>query len=407
MNNNRAMLVLFLTLLFDLVSFGTVIPLVPLYAEHFGANPSQATMAVAVYSLMQLFFAPVWGSLSDRYGRRPVFLLVLLGTVIAYIFLGIANSFWLLFAARSFAGAMAGNIAIAQAYIADITTPTNRSGGMGRIGAAFGLGFIIGPMIGGILAGAQLQSLNFQLPSFFAAGSSLFALFIALTFLPETLNSKNKANTRTQGQHQHLVNLLKVLQRPQVGLLVFLYFLISFALSGIDATLALWGKREFSWGLQQIGYLFALMGLLNTCVQGGFIGFLSKRFGDIKVLILGMSTVGMGFLVIAFSKSLPLALIATILLGSGTGLSLPTIHSLISRFTTAQQQGKTMGSAEAAAALARILGPTWAGICFMMFGSSSPFLSGTLMILIAIAFTLRMNHNAVVPNTEIDSKPES
>ena len=192
-NNGRAIFVLFLTVFIDLLGFGIILPILPLYAEQFGAEPNEATLLVAIYSLMQFLFAPLWGSFSDRYGRRPILLLTLLGSVIAYTGLGFANSLWILFIARSLAGIMAGNISTAQAYIADITTPTNRSRGMGIIGAAFGLGFILGPAIGGLLIGSDLDNANFHLPSLFAGGLSLLALLCALMLLPESLNSETKA----------------------------------------------------------------------------------------------------------------------------------------------------------------------------------------------------------------------
>ncbi len=163
-NNRRAIFVLFLTVLIDLLGFGIILPILPLYGEQFGAKPNEATLLVAIYSLMQFLFAPLWGRFSDRYGRRPILLLTLFGSVIAYAGLGFANSLWVLFIARSLAGIMSGNIATAQAYIADITTPSNRARGMGVIGAAFGLGFIIGSAIGGLLIGSDSHNANIHLP---------------------------------------------------------------------------------------------------------------------------------------------------------------------------------------------------------------------------------------------------
>lgn len=393
-NNNKAMFVLFLTVFIDLLGFGIVLPILPLYGEQFGAKPSEATLLVAIYSLMQFLFAPLWGSFSDRHGRRPVLLLTLSGSVVAYIGLGFANSLWILFVARSLAGIMAGNIATAQAYIADITTPTNRARGMGIMGAAFGLGFILGPAIGGILTGSDPQNPNFHLPSLFAAGLSLSALLCALTFLPESLNVEIQAKIKAHPQyHKQLLNLLAVLQRPQIRLLVVIYFLVTFAVASMDSTLALWCKQQLNWGPQQVSYLFVFMGIVSTIIQGGCIGPLRKRFGEKKLLVFGISALGLGLLLIGESKSLPLLLAGITLLAGGISLSSPTLNSLISQMTAAEQQGQMLGVANSSSALARIGGPTWAGFSFMVFGSSSPFLCGALVMLVALTLSRQVTKN--------------
>ena len=394
--NGFAMFVIFLTVFIDLLGFGIVLPILPLYAEQCGAKPNEATLLVAIYSLMQFLFAPLWGSFSDRYGRRPVLLLTLSGSVIAYLGLGIANSLWILFVARSLAGVMAGNIATAQAYIADITTPANRARGMGMLGAAFGLGFILGPAIGGILTGSDQQNPNFHLPSLFAAGLSLLALLCALTLLPESLHPDIKAKIKAHPHyHKQLLNLLEVLQRPQLRRLVGIYFLVTFAVASMDSTLALWTKQQLNWGPQQTSYLFAFMGIVSTIIQGGLIGLLRKRFGEIKLLVFGISALGLGLLLISFSKSLPLLFAGITLLAGGISFSSPVLNSLISQMTAAEQQGQTLGVANSSSALARIGGPTWAGFSFMAFGSSSPFLSGALVMLGALTLSLRVTKREI------------
>ncbi|MBH8561519.1 MFS transporter [Nostoc sp. CENA67] len=399
-NNSRAILVLFLTVFIDLLGFGIILPILPLYAEQFGAKPNEATLLIAIYSLMQFLFAPLWGSFSDRYGRRPILLLTLSGSVIAYIGLGIANSLWVLFIVRSLAGMMAGNIATAQAYIADITTPTNRARGMGIIGAAFGLGFILGPAIGGILTGPDLDKANFHLPALFAAGLSLLALLCALTLLPESLNSETKAKIQAHRYHQRRLSLLDLSQRPQFCMLVGIYFLVTFAVAAMDSTLALWSKQQLNWGPQQTSYLFAFMGIVSTIVQGGLIGFLKKHLGEIKLLTLGISALGLGLLLIGFSQSLILLLVATTLVAWGISVSQPILNSVISQITAPEEQGQILGIASSCSALARIGGPTWAGASFMKFGSSAPFLSGSLIMLVALTLSWRVTKNASEPKPE-------
>ncbi|MEH2449096.1 MAG: MFS transporter [Nostoc sp.] len=399
-NNSRAIFVLFLTVFIDLLGFGIILPILPLYAEQFGAKPNEATLLIAIYSLMQFLFAPLWGSFSDRYGRRPILLLTLLGSVIAYTGLSFANSLWILFIARSLAGIMAGNIATAQAYIADITTPINRARGMGIIGAAFGLGFIIGPAIGGLLIGSDADNANFHLPSLFAAGLSLLALLCALMLLPESLNSETKAKIKAYRYRQQRLNLLHLSQRPQFCMLVGIYFLVTFAVAAMDSTLALWSKQQLNWGPQQTSYLFAFMGIVSTIIQGGLIGFLKKHLGEIKLLTLGILGLGLGLLLIGFSQSLILLLVSTALVAWGISVSQPILNSLISQMTPPEEQGQILGIASSCSALARVGGPTWAGASFMKFGSSAPFLSGALVVLVALTLSLRVSKSASESKTE-------
>ncbi|MEH1887256.1 MFS transporter [Nostoc sp.] len=399
-NHSRPIFVLFLTVFIDLLGFGIILPILPLYAEQFGANPNEATLLVAIYSLMQFLFAPLWGRFSDRYGRRPILLLTLFGSVIAYAGLGFANSLWMLFLARSLAGIMAGNISTAQAYIADITTPVNRARGMGIIGAAFGLGFILGPAIGGLLIGSDPNNANFHLPSLFAGGFSLLALLCALMLLPESLNSETKAKIQVHRHRQRRLNLLQLSQRPQFCVLVGIYFLVTFAVAAMDSTLALWSKQQLNWGPQQTSYLFAFMGIVSTIIQGGLIGFLKKHFGEIKLLILGILGLGLGLLLIGFSQSLILLLVATTLVALGISISQPILNSLISQMTAPEEQGQILGIASSCSALARIGGPTWAGVSFMKFGIYAPFLSGTLVMLVALTLSFRVTKNVYEVKTE-------
>ncbi|MEH2331657.1 MFS transporter [Nostoc sp.] len=399
-NNSRAIFVLFLTVFIDLLGFGIILPILPLYAEQFGAKPNEATLLVAIYSLMQFLFAPLWGRFSDRYGRRPILLLTLFGSVIAYAGLDFANSLWILFIARSLAGIMSGNIATAQAYIADITTPANRSRGMGAIGAAFGLGFIFGPAIGGLLIGSDPNNANFHLPSLFAAALSLLAFLCALILLPESLNSETKAKIQVHRHRQRRLNLLQVSQRPQFCVLVGIYFLVTFAVAAMDSTLALWSKQQLNWGPQQASYLFAFMGIVSTIIQGGLIGFLKKQLGENKLLLLGILGLGIGLLLIGFSQSLILLLVATTLLAWGISVSQPILNSLISQLTPPEEQGQILGIASSCSALARIAGPMWAGVSFMKFGSFAPFLSGTLVMIVAFTLSLRVTKSASESKTE-------
>src|SRR5713101_6868462 len=223
--------ILFAIVLTDLIGFGIVIPLLPFYGEHFGASPLVVTLLMSAYSLLQLFGAPLWGRLSDRHGRRPILLVSLAGSIAGYLWLGFADALWMLFAARALQGACAGNIASAQAYVADVTTPENRAKGMGMIGAAFGIGFIIGPALGGLLAGGDPATARLGAPFYVGAGLSALAFTGALVFLKESLPPERRGSIRRVGR---LAAITDKLGRPNLRGLILLSFLVVLAFAGME-----------------------------------------------------------------------------------------------------------------------------------------------------------------------------
>lgn len=382
------MLVLFFVVFIDLVGFGIVIPLLPFFGEHFQASPDVVTLLLATYSITQLISAPVLGRLSDKYGRRPILLFSLLGSIITYVWLGFAETLMMLFIARAFNGFMAGNIATAFAYIADITTPENRAKGMGVIGAAFGLGFIAGPAIGGILAGPDAANPNFQLPALTAAALSAFAFILAIVKLKESLSEEARAKIAKMPPRKHWQSFLETLMRPRLGLLIALSFLCTFVFAGMETTFAMWTRREFDWGPEQNGYLFAFLGIVSALIQGGLIGRLSKKFGEGKLVMVGSLLLGVGIGLIPFSETLTLLLVATTILAIGFALSTPSLNSLISFEAGETERGGVMGASRSAATLARVLGPILAGVLFAQLGRDMPYYAGFVIMLIvaAIAF---------------------
>src|SRR5499425_1151640 len=229
---------LFLIVLVDLIGFGLVIPLLPFYALRFTTSPEQVTVLLAVYSLMQLFTAPLWGRLSDRIGRRPVLIVSMAASVVAYLWIGSTTALWMLFAARALAGACAGNIAAAQAYIADVTKPEDRAKGMGLIGAAFGLGFIIGPALGGLLAGSDPATADVETPAWVAAALSFIALCGVVLILPESLPADLRGVRG--GSRSRIGMIWNVLRRPVLSRLIVIFFLVIVAFAGMESTFALW-----------------------------------------------------------------------------------------------------------------------------------------------------------------------
>jgi len=380
---------IFLTVFVDLVGFGIIVPLLPFYAEHFHASPETVTLLMAIYSLMQFFSAPLWGALSDRHGRKPVLLASLLGIGLSYLWLAFADSLWALFAARALAGIMAGNIAAAQAYIADVTPPEKRAQGMGLIGAAFGLGFILGPAIGGLLGGEDPAAPRFLGPGLAAAGLSFLALIFAGVALKESLDPAH----RTVAGHRALSRfsaLAAGLGDPQLRLTVILLFLVTFVFAGMESTFALWSERAFGRGPAQNGYVFAYTGVLAALVQGGLIRRLAARFGESHLVLQGAIALGLGLLAIPFVHSLVPLLVAMALLAYGAGVSNPALSSLISLRSPDEARGATLGISQAATSLARILGPALAGLAFGGLGRSGPFLAGAVVMLGVLLLALKL-----------------
>lgn len=362
------LVVLFLTVFIDLLGFGIVLPLLPYYAESFGAAPLVITLLSSSFSLMQFLFAPVWGRLSDRVGRRPILVLSLAGSSTSYLLFGLAVSLPMLFATRILAGICAANISTAQAYVADVTTPETRAKGMGMIGAAFGLGFIFGPAMGG-----ALSRYGYSVPAFFASGLSLIALALALFRLPESLRSD--ARTQGEGRTFDPRRLAVALSHPKMGLLLLIFFCSVFAFANLEATFALFVEKasRFSYTARETGYLFAYMGVLTSLMQGGLIGRLARRFGERRLVATGTLMLASGLAAIPLAPGLGGLMGALALLAFGAGMNTPSLSSLISRSSAEDEQGGILGVSQSMSSLARIVGPAWGGFVFERFGTASPY----------------------------------
>ena len=355
------LVVIFITVFIDLVGFGIVIPVLPFYAEgtKFGANPRQVGLLFASYSVMQLIFAPVLGRLSDRYGRRPVLLFSLLGTCAGFLILGFATTLWMLFLGRIIDGISGGNISTAQAYIADVTTKEDRAKGMGLIGAAFGLGFVFGPAIGGVLS-----RWGINVPFIFA-GSLAFANAMLLYFvLPETVTPDHPARAsaatgRSWGQ------LFKSLRNVRLGLILTIYFLSIVAFSIMTASFSLFLMFRFGFDAFHNGLVFAFVGIISAFIQGGLIGRLVKRFGEPFLVIVGTFLFSASLFASPFIGP-ALGVIAILLIGAasaiGNALNAPTLTSLASKSASAHEQGTILGVTQSVASLARAVGPSIAAV---------------------------------------------
>lgn len=382
------MLILFLIVFIDLVGFGVIIPLLPFFGEHFDASPAMVGFLMAIYSLTQFIAAPFWGRTSDRIGRRPVLLITLAGAAVSYVLLGFSNSLLMLFVARGLGGFMAGNISTAFAYVADITTPENRAKGMGAIGAAFGLGFIAGPAIGGILAGPDPLTADFRTPSLVAAGLSGIALVMALVMLKESLPEEVRKRLAGMPRQNRRQQFREALARPGVGLLIGLSFLATFVFAGMETTFAMWSERRMGWGPQQNGYLFAFVGILSALVQGGLVGRLARRFGEANLVLQGAAALALGMLLIPFTSSLATLLAAMVVVAYGFSVITPSLNSLISLQVGADEQGGVMGVGRSATTLARVVGPAWAGSLFSLIGLDWPYYAGAAIMVLVLLLGL-------------------
>lgn len=392
------MLILFLIVFIDLVGFGIIIPLLPFFGEHFDASPAMVGLLMASYSLTQFIAAPFWGRLSDRVGRRPVLLITLAGAAVSYVLLGFSNSLVMLFIARALGGFMAGNISTAFAYVADITTPENRSKGMGVIGAAFGLGFIAGPAIGGILAGPDPINADFQTPSFAAAGLSAIALLMAVVMLKESLSEDIRRKISEMPAKNRRQQFNDAVAKPGVGLLIGLSFLATFVFAGMETTFAMWSERRMGWGPQQNGYLFAFVGILAAIVQGGLVGRLAKKFGEVQLVLQGAAALALGMLLIPFTWSLPTLLGAMVIVAYGFSIMTPSLNSLISLQVGADEQGGVMGVGRSATTMARVLGPAWAGSIFSLIGLNWPYFGGAAIMVLVVILGVRGLKNLRTPD---------
>ena len=372
------MIPLLLVVVIDLIGFGIIIPLLPFYAETFGASPQKVTMLMVVFSLSQFVAAPIWGGLSDKYGRRLIIWVTLAGSILAYILLAYSNTLYGLFIARAFAGFMAGNISTAQAYLTDITTKENRAKVMGFFGAAFGIGFILGPAIGGILAGSDPKNPNTFLPPIFAATLSTVALVLALLLLKDTRASIKPS------KNKRIVSLIEALKVANLSKLILISFIVTVVFASMESTFYLWSERTYNWGPKQNGYIFAFAGLCGVIVQGFLISKLVNRFGESFLCRLGMLMISLGMISVALSYMQIHAYLSMALIAFGLGLFMPTISTLIVNIVSEDRRGWVLGVTQSSSSLARIIGPAFAGVFFELLGKNSPYIIGGLLLLLIV-----------------------
>lgn len=372
-----SLLVVYMTVFLDLLGFGLILPLLPFYAMRFGAQGAQIGLLFACFSIAQLIGAPVLGRMSDRLGRRPVLIVCLLGSTLSLLATGLTDSLYTLMAARALAGLFGGSIATAQAYVADVTTPTERTKYMGLIGASIGMGFVFGPFIG-----AELSRFGFSTAAFVAAGLSCANLVLAVFSLHESLpESARGKSTRVS---LSLSSLQEALGRKVVGPLLLITMLATLSFVAMESTFALFAKQRYGFSEQTMGRLFALIGIVIAIIQGGVIGPLARRFGEVRIGTAGFVILTGSFSALPFMPTQALMIAALVVVAIGQGLLSPSLSTLLSRAASKTEQGGTLGLGQSLNSLARAIGPVLAGTLFDLYAPLPYLLAALITTVLAV-----------------------
>lgn len=393
--------ILFFLMVVVMIGFGLIIPIMPFYVESMGADAKQLGFLMAVFSIMQFIFAPMWGSISDRIGRKPVLLLGALGNALTQVMMGFATQYWMLFAARALAGILSSaTMPTAMAYISDSTDHNRRSGAMGIVGAAMGVGMVLGPGLGGWLAGHSLST-----PFFLAGAASMLSVLLILLFLPESL--PKEAREQHQGERirgPQLGAMWRELWGP-VGFLLFLAFLVNFALANFEGIFGLYAARRFAYGPGQVGTIMTVIGLVSAVVQGLATGPASRRFGEGNVIKASLVASAVGFVLMLLANNFATVLLTVGLFVTANAMLRPAIASVTSKQTVGGQ-GMAMGLNNAFQSLGRTVGPLWAGFMFDL-RLSLPYITAAVILFFTYLYSLRVPHERLDPALAEDPMPAS
>ena len=375
--------VLYAAVLIDMMGFGIVMPVLPFYAESLGATPLGVTLLAASFSAMQLAAAPLWGRVSDRRGRRPLLIASLLASAVSYLLYGLASTLWLLLVSRLVAGAAGGTITIAQAYIADSTTDDDRARGMGHIGAASGLGVMLGPAFGGLFS-----DIGYAVPGFLAAGLCLVNCIAAYYFLPESMPLH--PHDGSARQTATFRDWLHAMTRPPLSTLLLVYFLTISSFTAMTSVLALFLHRAFDIAPSTMGLVFALSGGSTVLIRGVLLGPMVRKFGERRTAHIGIIALGTALIGMPLMPSMVWVFLFSPMYAFGAGTLFPALASLVSRATDKGSQGSILGGSQVVGGLGRVLGPTWAGWMFQTFSTATPFHFGAVLVAAAGLISLKL-----------------
>jgi len=376
---------LFLFSVIDTLGFGILIPLVPYMAERFGTAPQFITPVLGSYSLCQLLAAPWWGRLSDRYGRRPVLMSSLAGACVSYVLLAGARNVWWLLASRMLAGFMAGNIAAAFAYAADVSAPGKRAAALGVVGAAIGIGFTLGQPVGGLLAGRDPHTANFLVPAVVSACTSVLAILLVRFVLPESHTAAHRQQ-HPQEPRRGLWQLLR--ERPALATLAAATLVVTYSQSILESIFAIWALDRYGFGPRTVGFLLFAVALPALLMQGGLVRVLAPKLGEVRLATGGVLAYVAGLVILARAPVLTVTVAGLLLCGIGLGAYNPSASALASKQSRSHDRGAVMGAYVTSASLARVLGPFTSGALYAMLGPAAPFLIGACVTLPA-AWLLR------------------
>ncbi len=394
------MLTLFVIVFLDLIGFGMIIPVFPFYAEQVGVDPASVIFFLGLYSLGQLVGAPLWGSLSDRIGRRPVLLLTLLGNAAASWMLAYSDNGTFLGISRIVAGLAAGNISAAYAYTTDITTDATRAKALGLLGSAFGMGFILGPALGGLLAGPNPDDVGaLARVAHGAAVLSLVAFVLTWFRLPESLPPEKRA---VKGSKRP--SLVAQFKRPVLRDLLLSTVIVVAAVALFQSTLALFVAERLQVGPRTLGWIYGFVGVISVAVQAGIIGVLTKRFGAANLTRVGTLLIAVGLACIPPVQSIPALLVGLAFFGVGSALFNPSMSGLVAATAAPHERGTVLGAYQSAASLGRVIGPFLASAVARASSLSWPFILGAFVSLAGVLL-IHTRPRAAVPDTEAEAVP--
>ena len=397
MKNRSALTLIFTTVFIDLLGFGILIPILPTFAtKELHVDETAVGIAIAVYSFVQFFFNSFFGELSDKHGRKPVIVICLLLNALGYVIFAFTHTYFVLIISRIVGGIGGSSIGVAQAYIADITTKEDRSKGMGMIGAAFGLGFVFGPLIGGLLS-----KFGYEVTGFASAGFSFLAFLVTIVLLPESNLNREAVEVRKRKLFD--VSAVKnVFRKKDLGLLITLFFILTFSVANIYGTFALLGYEAYHFTDLQNGYMYGIVGISAAIVQGGLIRVVTKYLKETKIIAIGSFLMMAGLALLPYGVNFLGLAIIVIIMSLGTGFLQPTLLSLISEVTSDKEQGTILGINQSFSAFARVLGPLWGGFAFEFLGYAFPFLTGAFFTLFIVLLALFYLPKAIKKDTGED-----
>ena len=382
--NNKQLFSIILVVFIDLLGFSLIIPLLPYYAQTFNASDTQVGLLLASYAAAQFVAAPLLGRASDRVGRRPILVVSILGTMLAFIIFGLTTSLSLLFISRILQGLTGGNLSVAQAYITDITDAKSRNRSLGMIGAAFGLGFIIGPALGGILS-----NINYSLPAFVAAGLALINLLLVIFWLPESLTPERRANMNASRPTVTLSALLEALRRPLIGPLLITRFFYSLAFAILQSIFSLFVLKRFGMSVLTTGLVLAYVGIIAVITQAWLIGKLSERYDDVTLIRASLLILALGLLAWAFAPSVPLLIAAVTPVAVGGGILNTILPSFLTKAVEPQEVGGMLGLSTSIESSTRVIAPLLGGFMLERYVDWSPGLFATLVLVATAVYAWR------------------